>query len=126
MAGQGPARRQVLQLVAVRLLRKQPGESRRSGWKETMAKLKEGDFVSEGDFLGTIGGSGNGAINEHPAHLHYELKIDGVNVNPVIDANNLIDPQTLIAPEIHENLQPIFVYGERKQIKIDLQKLLTY
>ena len=90
-----------------------------------MAELKEGDFVSEGDFIGTIGGSGKGSNNAYKTHLHYELKVDGVNVNPVIDAKNLIDPQTLIAPTIHEELHPSVVIGERKQIKLELPKLLN-
>lgn len=65
---------------------------------ETMANLKEGDFVSEGDQVGTIGGSGAGIMNKYAPHLHYELKIEGTHVNPVIDSQTLIDPQQLITP----------------------------
>ena len=65
---------------------------------DTMSDLKEGDFVSEGDQLGTIGGSGAGIMNKYPPHLHYELKIEGDYVNPAIDSQTLIDPQQLITP----------------------------
>ena len=65
---------------------------------DTMSDLKEGDFVSEGDQLGTIGGSGAGIMKKYPPHLHYELKIEGDYVNPAIDSQTLIDPQQLITP----------------------------
>ena len=32
---------------------------------DTMSDLKEGDFVSEGDQLGTIGGSGAGIMKKY-------------------------------------------------------------
>ena len=52
--------------------------------------------IKEGDVIGTMGGSGNGESNGYEVHLHYELKIDGQNINPVIDDDNLIDPQLYI------------------------------
>ena len=58
--------------------------------------LKENDPVQEGDIIGTMGGSGNGKESEYAVHLHYELKINGHNINPVIDDTNLIDPQLYI------------------------------
>ena len=61
-----------------------------------MSDYKVGDFVYEGDFIGTIGGSGKGIKNAYMPHLHYELKIDGKHVNPAINSQNLIDPQQLI------------------------------
>ena len=59
----------------------------------TMANIKEGDFVSEGDLLGSIGGSGMGIMDKYRPHLHYELKIDGEYVNPIID-NGILEINT--------------------------------
>jgi RHS repeat-associated protein len=58
--------------------------------------LKEGDFVSEGQEIGLMGGSGFGKDNAYISHLHYELRLNGENINPVDANGNLIDPQILL------------------------------
>ena len=91
----------------------------------TMVDYKVGDFVFEGDLIGTIGGSGKGIINAFAPHLHYELKIDGQNVNPAINSSKLIDPQKLIMPVHMGTLSPAIIEGQGKVLRIDLpQKLL--
>ena len=90
-----------------------------------MEDLKMNDLVSEGDMIGTIGGSGFGKADGHKVHLHYELKIDGEYVNPVIDAKTMIDPQVLIAPIDLGSLNPSIVTGQKKVIEIEHPKLVS-
>jgi murein DD-endopeptidase MepM/ murein hydrolase activator NlpD len=40
--------------------------------------LKQGDKISAGDFIGLVGATGQVTGN----HLHFELEVDGVNVDP--------------------------------------------
>ena len=61
--------------------------------------LKEGDIVKEGDIIGYMGRSGYGDQNAWASHLHYELRINGVIVNPVDENGNLIDPQLFLNKE---------------------------
>ena len=62
------------------------------------ADIETGSFVTEGQQIGTMGGSGKGKSDAYTTHLHYEIKIDRVNVNPVISATKLLDPQQLMTP----------------------------
>lgn len=61
--------------------------------------IKVGTNISEGQQIGKMGGSGKGSSNEYVSHLHYEIKIDGVNINPVNGANHLVDPQIYLEPK---------------------------
>jgi RHS repeat-associated protein len=60
--------------------------------------IQTGTVVTEGQQIGTMGGSGKGKSDAYTSHLHYEVKIDGVKVDPATSAANLIDPQQLITP----------------------------
>lgn len=60
--------------------------------------IKLGTVIAEGQQIGTMGGSGKGKSDAYTAHLHYEIKIDGVKVNPATSSKNLIDPQQFITP----------------------------
>lgn len=62
------------------------------------ADINQGDYVKEGTIIGYIGGSGAGIQDKYSPHLHYEVIIDGVHVNPVIGDNILLDPQKIDAP----------------------------
>ena len=62
------------------------------------AGIEKGSVVSEGQQIGTMGGSGKGQPDAYTSHLHYEIKIDGVKVNPATSTTNLLDPQQLITP----------------------------
>ena len=91
---------------------------------DSMEDLAVGDFVSEGDLIGTIGGSGFGKIDGQQVHLHYELQINGEYVNPAIDANTLIDPQTLITFPIDlGELEPSLIVAPIKIIYLEAPKL---
>ena len=57
--------------------------------------LQVGDFVEEGQQIGTVGGSGNGSEKRWEVHLHYEMFIDGQKVNPVGSDGTLKDPQII-------------------------------
>lgn len=46
-----------------------------------------------------MGRSGYGDQNAWASHLHYELRINGVIVNPVDENGNLIDPQLFLNKE---------------------------
>ena len=46
-------------------------------------------------------------------HLHYEIKIDGKNINPTEDAETLIDPQQMISNA--ENMLPEIVITPEKK-----------
>ena len=63
--------------------------------------LSVGDYVQEGQQIGTMGGSGKGDLYKYNSHLHYETFVDGVRVNPAKDASSLFDPQQYISPPIH-------------------------
>ena len=52
--------------------------------------------------------------------MHYELKIDGEYVNPAIDSQKLIDPQTIITPVDMGMLSPAIVEGQGKPMTISL------
>ena len=62
------------------------------------SNLREGVTVVEGQQIGTMGGSGNGKSDEYASHLHYQVEVEGVIINPAISSTGLIDPQQLIAP----------------------------
>jgi murein DD-endopeptidase MepM/ murein hydrolase activator NlpD len=40
--------------------------------------VKEGDFVERGEMLGEVGATGRAT----GPHLHYEVRVDGLRVNP--------------------------------------------
>ncbi|MBO4843175.1 MAG: M23 family metallopeptidase [Bacteroidales bacterium] len=61
--------------------------------------LTIGAVITEGQMIGTMGGSGSGITDKYTTHLHYELRINGELVNPVINGD-LIDPQLFLAPTI--------------------------
>lgn len=65
---------------------------------DSFADINQGDYVKEGTIIGYIGGSGAGIQDKYSPHLHYEVIIDGVHVNPVIGDNILLDPQKIDAP----------------------------
>ena len=79
---------------------------------DTIGSFEEGDYIEEGTFIGTIGGSGRGEINNHTPHLHYELKIGGQYVNPSIDKDNFIDPQLFLTPVHLGELEPAIISEE--------------
>ena len=79
---------------------------------DTIGSFEEGDYIEEGTFIGTIGGSGRGEINTHTPHLHYELKIGGQYVNPSIDKDNFIDPQLFLTPVHLGELEPAIISEE--------------
>ena len=65
------------------------------------ASVKEGDVVSEGQQIGSLGGSGFGKANAHTAHLHYEIRSKDENgiyasINPQDSNGDMIDPQNWI------------------------------
>ncbi|MFV0546258.1 MAG: M23 family metallopeptidase [Bacteroides sp.] len=61
--------------------------------------IKIGSNISEGQQIGNMGGSGKGKSDTYASHLHYEIKIDGVNINPANGANHLVDAQKVSEPE---------------------------
>jgi len=73
--------------------------------------LAEGNPVSEGAQIGTVGGSGAGRNNEYSPHLHYEIQINGETVNPATGRNNLIDPQQSIPPKDGGTISTVVVDG---------------
>ena len=81
----------------------------------TIEGFNEGDYVEEGTLIGTIGGSGRGIIGEHKPHLHYELQINGQYVNPSIDKDNLVDPQSLLTPINLGELEPAVIVEEKNK-----------
>jgi len=64
--------------------------------------LALGSVVTEGTQLGTLGGSGNGESDAYAPHLHYELSVDGQNIDPTISSTDMCDPQALITPVVTE------------------------
>ena len=57
--------------------------------------LQIGSYVQEGQEVGKIGGTGEGKINDYSPHLHYEIKLNGENINPAINSTKLVDAQKL-------------------------------
>lgn len=59
---------------------------------------QEGNYVTEGAQIGTIGNSSSGKQNNQDmaVHLHYEIHLDGGVINPTNGETNLIDVQQLI------------------------------
>lgn len=59
-----------------------------------------GDEISEGQQIGTVGGSGYGSLQGHKVHLHYEIRklINGIYkaINPESSRGDMIDAQKLI------------------------------
>jgi len=78
----------------------------------SQADVKIGVQVSEGQQIGEMGRSGFGKADAYNAHLHYELRINGENVNPVGENGNLIDPQRLIAPAASVNLPEVIISAQ--------------
>lgn len=67
---------------------------------DELSDLKIGDSVVEGQQIGTMGRSGGGNLEHYGSHLHYELFVGGERVDPVIDAQTLLDPQALTGEPI--------------------------
>ena len=74
------------------------------------SSLKIGDFIEEGTLLGNIGNSSAGRVNNSnmAVHLHYELIVNGAHINPVIDADRLLDPMGILGqvPEYEGGILP--------------------
>ena len=80
-------------------------------------ELKENSPIAEGTIIGTMGGSGNGKIDAYAIHLHYEIKINGKNIDPVIDdANLIIDPQIYITGISGGVLEEVIVTAESPKL----------
>ncbi|MDD2244972.1 MAG: peptidoglycan DD-metalloendopeptidase family protein [Dysgonamonadaceae bacterium] len=75
--------------------------------------IQTGTVVTEGQQIGTMGGSGKGKSDAYTSHLHYEIKIDGVKVDPATSSTNLIDPQQLITPLNGGTLPEVVVTGPK-------------
>ena len=79
--------------------------------------ISVGSQVYEGQQIGAIGKSAKGLSDGTASHLHYELNIDGKNVNPAVSRDELKDAQRIIYPIIDNNdyreqLQPLVVIGQ--------------
>ena len=81
--------------------------------------LEEGMAISEGQQIGTMGGSGKGSSSEYKSHLHYEIKVNGETIDPTNGSSGLIDPQNLITPMDGGELPEIEVLG----VKLEPLKL---
>ncbi len=83
-------------------------------------------MVSEGQQIGTIGGSGSGKEMKYVPHLHYELFIDGKHSDPTTSREHLVDPQLLLGGSSDNNiyeggtLKEVTIYGKRSQQKMHL------
>ncbi len=77
--------------------------------------VSNGQWVDEGTQIGNIGNSAYGKLSKDKmaVHLHYEIKIDGKNINPTEDAETLIDPQQMISNA--ENMLPEIVITPEKK-----------
>ncbi|MBP1616079.1 MAG: hypothetical protein H6Q13_3527, partial [Bacteroidetes bacterium] len=75
--------------------------------------IQVGAEVTEGQQLGTMGGSGKGESEKYVSHLHYEIIIDGVKVNPTTSKTDLIDPQQIITPINGGTLPEVVVEGQK-------------
>ncbi|MFT4072923.1 MAG: M23 family metallopeptidase [Dysgonamonadaceae bacterium] len=72
---------------------------------ETVAEeVKVAISVTEGVQIETVGASAFGCSKGTASHLHYELRVDGELMNPIVSSTVLVAPQALIAtaqlPEI--------------------------
>ena len=93
--------------------------------------LKVGMNVHEGQPIGNIGGSGNGSLNKYDAHLHYEILVNGVNIDPTNGPEHLKDPQKMIGEDNRNyigSLDNIDVISKdlskRKIILIDIPEII--
>ncbi|MDD3037133.1 RHS repeat-associated core domain-containing protein [Bacteroides sp.] len=77
------------------------------------SNIKVGVTIAEGQQLGTMGGSGKGIADEYSAHLHYEINVNGIKVNPTTSTTSLIDPQNLIEPIDGGSLPEVVVNGRK-------------
>ena len=84
---------------------------------EIDSNIQTESLVYEGQLIGTMGRSGNGQqeYSEYGSHLHYEIRINGEIINPVKDANSLIDQQTFLNPIDGGTLDEIIVVGEKRE-----------
>lgn len=55
-----------------------------------------GAKISEGQQIGTVGGTGYGKHGKFNSHLHYEITINGRGVNPAQGEEHLLDPQKIM------------------------------
>ncbi len=85
--------------------------------------IQTGTVVSEGQQIGTMGGSGKGKSDAYTSHLHYELIIDGVKVDPATSATNLIDPQQLITPLNGGTLPEVVVIAPKPAIEVPVPEI---
>jgi RHS repeat-associated protein len=83
--------------------------------------LEVGQEINEGMQIGTMGGSGNGKKDAYLSHLHYELRFDGELINPVIDKNNLIDPQKFIDGYDGGIMESVEVRGNKSDVLGNLE-----
>ena len=95
---------------------------------EIFTDIQVGESVIEGQQIGTMGGSGNGKKKKYAIHLHYEIAIDGKNVNPANDEFSLIDPQCIIYGFDGGVLPPVIITEKKPQlpplpiVKVELVK----
>ena len=81
-----------------------------------VSDLQLGDYVTEGQQIGMMGGSGNGNKNSYTVHLHYEIMINGENINPAENSKSLVNPQIFIAEIDGGTLPSIIVITERAKL----------
>ena len=72
-----------------------------------------GSVITEGQQIGTMGGTGQGQKSKYSSHLHYEIKVNGKIINPAKDAISLIDPQALISPKDGGELPEVEISGRK-------------
>lgn len=70
--------------------------------------------ISEGQQIGTMGGSGYGREDAFNSHLHYEMFVNGSRIDPTDGSKSLIDPMKFIIPEINIAIPEITILGESK------------
>ena len=58
-------------------------------------------------------------MDKYRPHLHYELKIDGEYVNPIIDSKTLINPQLLITPIHLGTIESSIIIEQKKILEIN-------
>lgn len=68
--------------VTVELTHSETHKSYYSNLDKTTVAVSVGDKVSKGDLLGTVGDTSVSEMAEEP-HLHFEMKVNGVSVNPL-------------------------------------------
>ncbi|MDE5594992.1 MAG: peptidoglycan DD-metalloendopeptidase family protein [Muribaculaceae bacterium] len=81
---------------------------------EQIAKgLKVYQHVTEGQQIGNIGDTGQNKERTWDAHLHYEVSVNGNNINPANGAG-LIDPQKILDNmEFRFTLDNVTIIGQR-------------